>query len=763
MSNVQQHPDYHDEHKRLLYTIDYIDSILSIANDQQQQYQINMKEAFINLDYLDSSLSYINILTNARLLDMIKNDLSSLIKIKDKPYFGRIDFVRDQSNTTQTYYIGKVSLYRKDTQEPIIVDWRSPVANLYYDGRLGKVSYSTGQTTYEGNLTKKRQYIIDHGKLDEIRDIDMTTRDELLQKSLAETSDQRLNEIVATIQAEQNNVIRANLEKPMIVQGVAGSGKTTIALHRLSFYIYQYAEQFDPKQLMILAPSKMFIDYISDSLPELGVDRIDQSTFIDYSLACLNKKIKMTNPNQQLQTLITGKQDQQEQLYFVSKFKGSLEFEKIIMRYLKYIRNHFLPNESFKLAGFTIMSSKKMLKLFIQDYRYLPFQKRKEKVTQLLRKLFKNKKKELLNHIEEQFEDNYDKLTFKIKDPVLRQQKVSALLANKEALIKQMEQSTISEVTKFMKKAPKKTVLDYYQALFSDRDFFKTFVEDELTEQQLDWLFKHAEETFLKKNYQIEDLAPLLTMQVQIEGIDPTLKKKYVVIDEGQDYSLFQIRSLVRVTGTRLFTILGDLAQGIHSYRGIDDWQSIIQHALPKANYLTLQKSYRTTIEIMQLANQMISHSQRSFPLADPVIRYGGLPEFHIIKDNKQLIKQILATLELNKQRNLIKTAIICKSLLTCEKILNQLNKVNVNCQLLSDNDHITSDIVVVPVHLAKGLEFDAVILAELDDCYTNTNQDQKLLYVAITRAMHKLDFIASELQTFQLYDEGIGTYFTLK
>lgn len=748
---VCNHPDFQIEHDYLMYTKDYIKSILEISEKEQENYEDSMKEAFINLDYLDSSLSYINILTNARLLDMLKNDLASLIKVKDKPYFGRVDFLKDHTHTPATYYIGKVSLYRKDTQEPIIVDWRSPVSNLYYDGRLGDVSYQSGETTYHGKLTKKRQYMIESGELADIRDIDMTTRDELLQKSLQETSDKRLNEIVATIQAEQNEVIRADLTKPMIVQGVAGSGKTTIALHRLSYFIYHYQDQIKPEQMMILAPNRMFIDYISESLPELGVDRITQATFAVYAEQVLGKSLKIYPAVKELETMINGTKVDKEKQAFIAGFKGSVAFEKVVLNYLTDVRNHYLPDRPFKLEQFKIMSEKRLKQLFIKEYRYLPFEKRKEKIVQLLKKSFRTKKDEVLKHIEEQFEAQYDKIAHRVKDPLLRKETVSDLLDNKAFLRDRVKKLTVSEVTKFMKEAEKRSVVQHYDALFSDRARFISYLETPLTPQQLDWLFEEAESMRKKKTYSLDDLPALLVLKAKIDGIDPDLKMKYVVIDEGQDYSVFQIRALIRATGTKLFNVLGDVTQGIYSYRGISDWDQLMNQALPSAQDLYLKKSYRTTIEIMNLASAIVSLGDKVYPVAEPVVRHGDAPAFYQANETKdyQLVLKELIEGYLNKGHARI--ALISKTTAGTKNIKTILNGLAMESQLLGETDKIEADIVIVPVHLAKGLEFDAAILVQFDEQYEATDQDLKLLYVAITRAMHKLDFVAPERSMFLL------------
>ena len=201
--------------------------------------------------------------------------LDDIKKIKDKPYFARMDF-KENGKNEEAFYIGKISLLDSKTAYPIIVDWRAPIANLYYEGKLGKASYECLGEQIEGEINLKRQYIIEKQKLLKYVDINVTGNDELLDSALEEKADDRLKNIVATIQDEQNKIIRAGLDKPLIVQGVAGSGKTTIALHRIAYLIYNYEKQFKPDEFMIIAPTRFFLNYISNILPDLGVDDVKQ-------------------------------------------------------------------------------------------------------------------------------------------------------------------------------------------------------------------------------------------------------------------------------------------------------------------------------------------------------------------------------------------------------------------------------------------------------------------------------------------------------
>ncbi|MFC3039854.1 RNA polymerase recycling motor HelD [Virgibacillus xinjiangensis] len=751
MSSPKDHPDYKNEKNRLEYTKDYIQSILEVASTTQGGYKENIKDAFVNLDHLDSSLSYINILTNARLLELIQGDIRNLSNIKHKPYFGRVDFDRDGAHQTETYYIGKVSLYRRDNQEPVIVDWRSPIANIYYDGRLGEVSYDSEEGEQRGQLALKRQYLIEHGELEEIRDIDVTTRDELLQRSLSETSDKRLNDIVATIQEEQNNVIRADLQKPMIVQGVAGSGKTTIALHRLSYFIYIYSGKVAPEEMMILAPNKMFINFIAESLPELGVEKIRQTTFSDYVFACLGKRLKLTDANEKLKALISPETEGKEDIKWVSQLKGSIRFENILKRYLKDIRNNYVPEDDVFISRFRLYPSKRLRQLFIKDYQYLPFEKRKEKIQELLKSNFQQRKKKILQQIEESFEERYDQINSRYKGEE-RREKMVRLLDNKEKRTAEVKGVTKKMVADYMKKFPKKHGIDYYKELLTDRKLLEKYAGDDFSAQEIEKLT--IQSAGLKQNvFDLEDLAPILYLHTYIKGIPKELKMKYVVIDEGQDYNLLQIRALRRATGTNLFTILGDLSQGIHAYRGTEDWASFISHALPNANYLTLQKSYRTTVEIMDLANALLGKLGKDLPAAEPVVRHGEKPSIILVDTKKQLLEELAEKIHQEQEKGFRSIAVIGKTEKECKWIYQQLKK-QMDVQLLKDTDELEHSLVIVPSYLAKGLEFDAVIITSFDETYSDHELDLKLLYVTITRGMHSLSLIGRHRSAFRLDEQ---------
>ena len=289
----------------------------------------------------------------AQLVYVGNKKLKDLKKIKGKPYFARIDFTA-KGDALEKLYIGKLSVLDSKSQRPIIIDWRAPISNLYYDGRIGKSSYESPGGKIEGDISLKRQYFIEDGKLEKYSDIDLKASDEALQVALEEKADDRLKNIVATIQGEQNNIIRADMNKALVVQGVAGSGKTTIALHRIAYLIYNCDKEFDPEDFMIIAPNKFFLNYISNVLPDLGVENVKQYTFEDLAYEIIGKRLKISDSNEKLVTIVNKEFDEinngdVDTIIKESKIKSSIEFKNNVDGFLKELEENYLPKKDFIL------------------------------------------------------------------------------------------------------------------------------------------------------------------------------------------------------------------------------------------------------------------------------------------------------------------------------------------------------------------------------------------------------------------------------
>lgn len=737
-----QHPDFQAEVERLAYTQRYMQQILNESQKDLQSAQENIRKSMADLDYLDSSLSYLNILTNARFFEMARSQKEGLEAVRKKPYFARIHFQKT-GDPEEFLYIGKTSLFHRETHEPIIVDWRSPVANVYYDGRLGDMEYDVRGEVHKGHLYAKRQYKIENGELLDIRDIDLTTNDELLQEALAGKADVRLTEIVSTIQKEQNDIIRAHLRQPIIVQGAAGSGKTTIALHRISYFLYTMGENFNPEQLMILAPNKLFIDYIGDVLPELGVDKICQTTFTDYVLSATKLKLKLQNPNEQLESLVAG--GNQEPTAWIAEMKGSLYYRDVIERYIQKLEQEIAEQfEDVYIEKYCIMRASHLKKLFLYEFSYMPIEKRLAHIKKVLTSHVRQKKQVVLATLHKKYDEALGKALNGIRDDEKRRRVVTKFIDERDERIPAIEKETKTTATAYMRRFTKHNIKTLYRTLLTDAELLAELAPEWHYLEQQQFLQAHR-----KEQWALEDLAALYYLQARLKGIPDEWKMRVVFIDEVQDYSLFQLAALKTGLDTDMFTMVGDLAQGIHSYRSLTAWEPV-QSLFPRASFRTLQKSYRTTIEIMEVANQILAQMSEQLPLVEPVVRHGNVPSFIQADHFDALkIKEIFEAIRQNGHRSI---ALICKT--TAEAItMHQALKMNdIASQLLTENESINQEmLLVIPSHLAKGLEFDAVIVAAFDTPFYDTTIDRKLLYVALTRAMHELYLIGPSKNTFLL------------
>lgn len=737
-----QHPDFQAEVERLAYTKSYMQQILHESQRDLRSAQENIRQSMADLDYLDSSLSYLNILANARFFEMARTQKEGLEAIQKKPYFARIHFQKT-GDPEEFLYIGKTSLFHRETHEPIIVDWRSPVANVYYDGRLGDMEYDVRGEIHKGHLFAKRQYKIENGELLDIRDIDLTTNDELLQEALAGKADVRLTEIVSTIQKEQNDIIRAHLRQPIIVQGAAGSGKTTIALHRISYFLYTMGEHFNPEQLMILAPNKLFIDYIGDVLPELGVDKICQTTFTDYVLAATKLKLKLQNPNEQLESLVAGETN--PSTAWITEVKGSLYYRDMVERYVQKIEQAIAEQfEDVYIEKYRIMRASHLKKLFLYEFAYMPIEKRLAHIKKVLASHVRQKKQVILATLHKKYDEALGKALNGIRDDDKRRRVVTKFIDERDERIPAIEKEAKSTATTYMRRFAKHNIKTLYRNLLTNTELLAELAPEWHYLEQQQFLQAHR-----KEQWTLEDLAALYYLQARLKGIADEWKMRVVFIDEVQDYSLFQLAALKAGLDTDMFTMVGDLAQGIHSYRSLTSWEPV-QNLFPRASFRTLQKSYRTTIEIMEVANQILAQMDEQLPLVEPVVRHGNMPSFIQAKTFDALqIKDIFNTIRQHGHRSV---ALICKT--TAEAIAMQqaLTNHHIASQLLTENETINQDmLLVVPSHLAKGLEFDAVIVAAFDTPFYDTAIDRKLLYVALTRAMHELYLIGPSKRLFLL------------
>ena len=745
--SAKNHPAYKEELQRLSYTLEYVEQSLRALTARKSGLDEEMDRGKKHFSS-ENSQQYIDLMIGSMLQDRASVKLRNLIVARSKPYFARVDFQEKEKPSSEKFYIGKMALIREENQELIIVDWRAPVSNLYYEERLGDAHYVSPEGNVEGQMLVKRQFSINEGKLDEMFDIDITTSDEFLQASLGSSADNRLKEIVSTIQAEQNQVIRADMWRPLIVQGAAGGGKTTIALHRIAYLIYTYEKSFKPENFMIIAPSKLFLNYISDVLPELGVEKTKQTTYEEFAFNVIGQKFKVNDHNQKLIQFVEINKTEEQQKYNKllrnqSELKCSMQFKEIIDQYIESIEKDFIPKEDFKLGGIVVLTYEDINKLFIKDYRKLPIVKRIDEIKKHLQNRLKARKEHLSEAIQIKCDRYIANAKMAMEPSDKRQELIVKAIDKKNDIIGKLQEHSKSAVKNYIAKISKTNPLQYYRDFLENQGLYYTIVSDKTDKETADLLRSYTLQILNSATVDLEDIAPIMYLKFKIYGVDEKIPVRHIVIDEAQDFSVFQFYTLKQIIKDSSFTILGDLSQAIHSYRGIKDWNDINQYVFDeKGEMLTLELSYRTSVEIMDAANKVIATlKDRKLIPAKPVIRHGDPVAVMSMLSRKEIATDIADKIKGLRKQGLKSIAIICKTAKECEEMHSLFKKGKDSPYVITGKEkEYKSGFLVVPSYLAKGLEFDAVFVADANaESYTTSELDTKLLYVALTRPLHKL------------------------
>lgn len=745
---AKDHIAYKEEHKRLKDTLGYVEKTFNNMLKEKDRLDEETTEGKKNTSD-DSSQYYIDFMINNMFKESIKLKLRNLETARNKPYFSRIDFKENGKESPEKIYIGKMCLMREEDHEMIIVDWRAPISNLYYEERLGESSYNCPDGNIKGELSLKRQFSIDKGNLKEIFDIDITTNDEFLQGYLGASADNRLKDIVSTIQWEQNKVIRSDMWKPLIVQGAAGSGKTTIALHRIAYLIYTFEKSFEPENFMIIAPSRLFLNYISEVLPGLGVERVKQATFEDLAMELIGKKFKIRDANEKLTLFVNNNATAEETLrnqliQKESELKSSMEFKDALDYYIKTIEDDFIPGEDFKIGPYVLFTYEEINKLFLNEYSSLSMAKRILEIKKHLTNRLTLKKDDILERTSRSCDLKIKELKARMEDDEERHRLIVKAYDDRDATLLKIKDVSKKAVKEYITSISKVNPYDYYKELFDNKVLWEECFEGRIDKMTLDFTREYSQNILRTGYVEIEDLAPMIYLKYKIHGMNEKIPVKHIVIDEAQDFSTFQFYVIKKIVKDSSFTILGDLCQGIHSYRGVKDWEYIRKYVFEDGNseMLTLEQSYRTTVEIMNAANCVIEKMENGSRYSGkPVIRHGE--EVKIIKlDNiKEMATEINKKISEFKKLDFKTVAVICKTMGDCVKMSTLLKSGKESLKVITGGEkEYKGGIIIVPSYLAKGLEFDAVIIAGAStEEYRMLDLDIKLLYVAMTRPLHKL------------------------
>lgn len=601
----------------------------------------------------------------------LEREINTIEKAKNTPYFARIDF--ESKNNKEKCYIGKLGVQDYDNNI-ITVDWRAPISSLYYDSNIGLCSYEAPEGIIEGELLLKRQYAIEESKLISFNDVDTVSNDELLKPYLNTSADNRLKNIVSTIQSEQNKIIREKLNKNLVIQGVAGSGKTTVALHRIAYLVYNYRNLYKYSDYMVIGPNKFFVNYISGILPELDVDGVAEYTLEEVFEKYVDEDYTINN---NLDKIID--------IDNISKLKTSLELKDKIDEYFKNIK--ILPDEDFKIKN-EIIINKSIIKELYNEINFEYYKSIKSKI---------------------------DRLTLLIK---------KYIESNKEIITTDLINRNVNkDVINEFKNNINIHLKNYFKVL--NLKIKNIYIEI------LNNLNINTKE-ITKNKIDIEDIPPLIYIRYLLIGDDIFDNYKHIVIDEAQDYGEFAFYVLNKIFKNATFSIYGDLAQSLYSYRSIDNWECL-NNIFNDLEILKLNKSYRTTIEIMEEANKI--NKKLNLTEAIPVIRHGDNVEY----TDEDLIELI------NELKEKYKTvAIITKTQDEADNLfINLKDKIDINL-INKNNLNYDSNINILPSYLSKGLEFDSVII--IDTFNKENTIDLKLLYVSMTRALHKLLILNNNL-----------------
>ncbi len=661
-----------------------------------------------------------------RVADRMKLRISNLKTSLNKPYFARIDFTSDDDGKTSSIYIGKNGVM-KDTNI-VVTDWRAPISSLYYDAEIGNCSFEAPDGKISGNMSLKRQYEIENGELQNYFDVDLVSQDSLLQKYLNSNNDARLKSIVSTIQKEQNDVIRRKMSDNLIIQGVAGSGKTTIALHRIAYLVYNYIKSINQNQYLVIGPNSVFLKYIKSVLPELDVDGVKQCTYEEFVKNYINEDINVNDSNMKVVESISGKKESD-----VDKFKCSIKYQKMLEQFMN-LYFYSITSKPLMLGDFEVLPSEVMADIFKStDIGFSSnLSSRIENTIDRLCKYI-DEHQDLIKH---NYSD-YSYKSFQTAKTEEEKEKMRKQFSKERTEISKNCRSIIRRYFNKVKLNPTK-IYKLFISTISDFDFCKYDGLNELKKTTLKCIRNNS--------YDFEDLAALLYIKMLTSPDENYKKIRHVVIDEAQDLGEFNFYTLKKALPSATFSIFGDLAQSIYDYRGIDNWDAVNSTMLNnEGKIVNFNKSYRTTAEIMDVADDVAESIGMN--RSDLVVRHGEDVCLTETEHENGIADHIAKKIQEYKEKGYKTIAVISKTDSLSNDINDKLANIGVYIPNVTADDDLNDEkfrVCTISNQLSKGLEFDAVIInnANEENYSSDNGLDMKLLYVAITRALHELDIV---------------------
>lgn len=620
-----------------------------------------------------------SILNHFALGESVINKRKRLTKILAIPYFGRIDFLEKKENSKVVpTYIGIHTFYDPKSRATLIHDWRAPVSSMFYDHELGEAGYLSPSGEIKGEISLKRQYRIRGGKMEFMIESALTVHDDILQKELSSNADDKMKNIVATIQREQNRIIRNEDIRTLIIQGVAGSGKTSIALHRIAYLLYTFRDSISSKDILIVSPNKVFSDYISNVLPELGEETVPETSMEQILSGVLEHKYKYQTyfglVNELLEKPSSGLIDR-------IAYKASFGFISELDKFILHIENTYFKAADVKLTKYITIPAPFIEEQYLRFNRY-PIRRRFDAMADYMLDMLK---------IQYAF-------TVTTTDRNLLKKEIRLMFAGNNDI----------QVYK---------------------DFFK-------------WtnnpgMFK------MRKGHTLEysDLAPLAYLHLALEGNgNQPCRVKHLLIDEMQDYSPIQYKVIQKLFPCRK-TVLGDAGQSVNPYGS--STAETIQKSLTASEIMKLCKSYRSTFEITDFAQKIHPNAE-----LEPVARHGEKPQILQFGSAVEELSGIMGLISTYRKSGYKSLGIICKTEQQAREMADMLKSYANDISFLSSQSSaFVQGIVITSAHMAKGLEFDEVIIPQTDERNYRSEIDKSMLYVAVTRAMHRLTLTFHEVR----------------
>lgn len=689
----------------------YLNQTLDIVKRNVENYESEIREMSDQIEemlqhYHDNDVEvYTQMSNTVTMRDHMQSALKRNQRATKKPYFGRIDFLDETLQKEETLYIGRGGI-AKDTTHQVVVDWRAPVANAYYENGLGECSYHAPDgRELPIRLDLKRTYEIDNGRLLDYFDTEVIANDELLTKYLAKNKQAVLGEIIATIQKEQNDIIRKTPYHNIIVQGVAGSGKTTVAMHRISFILYNYAERFRPEDFYIVGSNRILLEYITGVLPDLDVYGIRQMTMEQLFVRLLYEDWDEQSCSILENTAAAqGSMDRGTFGWFqaLTEFGARIEAERICMDSVVLDRRQFVEGLKGGVAG-------------VFDEREGEPQP-SDLVELLSGKAIRDYVEQTNASVQTKINMLNERLIIKIKDEFLKN---GLRYSEKE------------------RKAILKEYRGYFGKKIFDISIFELYQRFLLEQKE-----KGYEVSVPEQAYDVYDLAALAYLYKRMKETEVISEAHHVVIDEAQDYGMMAYAVLKYCMKDCTYTVMGDVSQNIHFGFGLADWEELRKLLCSQDgdSFGILKKSYRNTVEISEFATKILHHgSFEPYPV-EPIIRHGKEVEVMQLPTKRELYEETARRCRAWQKQGLNTIAIICRTPEKAELVARQLGRLIPVCESNLEKAVFSDGIMVLPVVYTKGLEFDAVLIFDPDkEEYPVDDGHAKLLYVAATRALHEL------------------------